>query len=616
MLELAGIIILGIIAQWVAWRFKLPAILPLILIGLLVGPIATLYTEDGSKLIEPIWNGEKGLFPGEGLYYFVSLAISVILFEGGLTLKRAEISNVGPVISKLITIGTIVTFFGAGVSAHYIFGLSWQISFLFSALIIVTGPTVITPILRNIPLKKDVSAVLKWEGILIDPIGALVAVLVFEFISVGEGQAFTQTALVEFGKIILFGTTFGFTFAHALAFAIKKDFIPHYLLNVVSLSTVLLVYVESDLFAHESGLLAVVVMGMVLGNMKLPNIKELLYFKESLSVLLISILFILLAANINISDMELIYNWRTLALFAVIVFIIRPVGVFLSSQGSNLKFNEKLFIGWVGPRGIVAAGIASLFGSKLMLRGEPGAEYITPLVFMIVLGTVLLNATTARLFAKLVGVFLKKSEGILIIGASKLSRLIGNYLRKNNRHVVLIDNNQNNVEKAKKLGLEAMTANIFSDTLTDNIELNDMGYLMALTGNSDINKFAINKFQKQFGENGAFRLVNTEEVNDPENNPKEGLFSHTDDFIQLMDTVRKHPTIHEIDLENKEHYDKLIDITYKEHDIVPLFTKSPNGSIEIIPANSKDFTPKGEGFKLVYLGKILDLDEDNDDKEE
>ncbi|MDF0714833.1 sodium:proton antiporter [Muricauda sp. 334s03] len=612
MLELAGIIILGIIAQWVAWRFKLPAILPLILIGLLVGPIATLYTEDGSKLIEPIWNGEKGLFPGEGLYYFVSLAISVILFEGGLTLKRAEISNVGPVITKLITIGTIVTFFGAGVSAHYIFGLSWQISFLFSGLIIVTGPTVITPILRNIPLKKDVSAVLKWEGILIDPIGALVAVLVFEFISVGEGQAFTQTALVEFGKIILFGTTFGFTFAHALAFAIKKDFIPHYLLNVVSLSTVLLVYVESDLFAHESGLLAVVVMGMVMGNMNLPNLKELLYFKESLSVLLISILFILLAANINISDMELIYNWNTVALFAVIVFIIRPLGVFLSSQGSNLKFNEKLFIGWVGPRGIVAAGIASLFGSKLMLRGEPGAEYITPLVFMIVLGTVLLNATTARFFAKLVGVFLKKSEGILIIGASKLSRLIGNYLRKNNRHVVLIDNNQNNVDKAKKLGLEAITANIFSDTLTDNIELNDMGYLMALTGNSDINKFAINKFQKQFGENGAFRLVNTEEVNDPENNPKEGLFSHTDDFIQLMDTVRKHPTIHEIDLKDKEHYDKLIDITFQERDIVPLFTKSPNGSIEIIPANGKDFTPKGEGYKLVYLGKILEVEKNGE----
>ncbi|MGB5780851.1 MAG: cation:proton antiporter, partial [Eudoraea sp.] len=185
MLELAGIIILGIIAQWFAWRLKLPAILPLILIGLLVGPISTLYTADGSKLIEPVWNGEKGLFPGEGLYYFLSLAISIILFEGGLTLKRSEVRNVGPVISKLITVGTLVTFFGAGFAAHFLFDLSWQISFLFSSLIIVTGPTVITPILRNIPLKKDISAVLKWEGILIDPIGALVAVLVFEFISVG-----------------------------------------------------------------------------------------------------------------------------------------------------------------------------------------------------------------------------------------------------------------------------------------------------------------------------------------------------------------------------------------------------------------------------------------------
>lgn len=603
MLELAGIIILGIIAQWVAWRLKLPAILPLILIGLLVGPIATLYTEDGSKLIEPIWNGQEGLFPGEGLYYFVSLAISIILFEGGLTLKRSEIVNVGPVITKLITAGTVVTFFGGGVAAHYIFGLTWQISFLFSGLIIVTGPTVITPILRNIPLKKDVSTVLKWEGILIDPIGALVAVLVFEFISVGEGQAFTKTALVEFGKILLFGTTFGFTFAHALTFAIKRNFIPHYLLNVVSLSVVLLVFVESDIFAHESGLLAVVVMGMVMGNMNLPNLKELLYFKESLSVLLISILFILLAANIKISDMELIYNWNTAILFAVVVFIIRPIGVFLSTQGSGLRFNEKLFIGWVGPRGIVAAGIASLFGSKLLAKGEPGAEYITPLVFMIVLGTVLLNATTARLFAKLVGVFLTKSEGILIIGASKVSHLIGSYLKKNNRHVVLMDNNRTNVEKAKELGLEAIAANIYSDTLTDNIELNHVGYLIALTGNPDINKYAIAKLERQFGENGAFRLPSTEEINHPGRLPFEGLFSPTHDFIKLLETSEKFPAIHEIVVRDKEHYDLLLDMAAKDSDIIPIFTKSPDGKIDIMPLNHRDFYPKSEGYRLVYLGK-------------
>ncbi|MFV0541404.1 MAG: cation:proton antiporter, partial [Aestuariibaculum sp.] len=418
MLELAGLIILGILAQWVAWRFKIPAILPLILIGLLAGPIAAAYiTADGSKWIEPVWNGEKGLFPGDGLFNFVSLAISIILFEGGLTLKRDEIKNVGPVITKLITVGAAVTFFGAAILARFIFGLTWQMSFLFSGLIIVTGPTVITPILRNIPLKKDISAVLKWEGILIDPIGALVAVLVFEFISVEGDSGFTKTALIEFGKILLFGITFGFTFAHALAFAINRKLIPHYLLNVVSLSVVLLVFVESEIFAHESGLLAVVVMGMVLGNGNLKNIKELLYFKESLSVLLISILFILLAANINMEDLEPLYNWKSLALFATVVFIIRPLAVFLSTTKSNLSLNEKLFVSWVGPRGIVAAGIASLFGSKLIKQGVEDAQYITPLVFMIVLGTVILNATTARLFAKLVGVFLKRSEGILIVGA-------------------------------------------------------------------------------------------------------------------------------------------------------------------------------------------------------
>ncbi|WP_282053943.1 cation:proton antiporter [Maribacter luteus] len=609
MIELAGIVILGIIAQWVAWRLKLPAILPLILIGLLVGPVSTLFTLDGSKLIEPIWNGKKGLFPGEGLYYFVSLAISIILFEGGLTLKRSEVSNVGPVITKLITVGSVVTFFGAGLAAHYIFGITWQMSFLFSSLIIVTGPTVITPILRNIPLKKDVSAVLKWEGILIDPIGALVAVLVFEFISVGEGEAYTMTALVEFGKILLFGFTFGFTFAHGLAFAIKKSLIPHYLLNVVSLSVVLLVFVESDIFAHESGLLAVVVMGMVLGNMNLPNIKELLYFKESLSVLLISILFILLSANINMSDLELIYNWNTVILFLIVVFLIRPLGVFLSASGSNLKFNEKLFIGWVGPRGIVAAGIASLFGSKLMLRGEVDAEYITPLVFMIVLGTVVLNATTARLFSRAVGVFLTKSEGIVIIGASKVSRLIGHYLKKNGRHVVLIDNNETNINKAKKIGLEAFTANIYSDSLTDNIELNDVGFLMALTGNSDINKFAIKKFEKQFGENGSFRLVDSDEMSDPDKNPKEGLFSHTDDFIKLMEAARRYPAIHEIPINGQEHYLNLIEITKADKDIIPIFLKTSDGDLKIISSHSDQLKDVKKGSRLVYLGKMFDIDD-------
>jgi NhaP-type Na+/H+ or K+/H+ antiporter len=606
MIELASIVIFGIVAQWVAWRLKLPAILPLILIGLLLGPISTLYTVDGAKLIEPIWNGKAGLFPGDSLYYFVSLAISIILFEGGLTLKLSEVSNVGPVITKLITVGTVITFFGAGVTTHILFGLSWEISFLFSALIIVTGPTVIAPILRNIPLKKDVSAVLKWEGILIDPIGALVAVLVFEFISVGEGQAYTKQALIDFGKIILFGFTFGFTFAHGLAASIKRNLIPHYLLNVASLSIVLLVFVVSDVFAHESGLLAVVVMGLVLGNINLPNIKELLYFKESLSVLLISILFILLAANVNLEDMQRIYTWQTGALFAVIVFVIRPLGVLLSTHGSGLKTKERLFIGWVGPRGIVAAGIASLFGSKLVARGEPGAELITPLVFTVVLGTVLLNATTARPFAKIIGVFLKSSDGILMVGASKVSRIIAKYFLKNNRHVVLIDNNPINIDKAKAQGLEAFTANIYSDNIIDNLELTDVGYLLAMTANPEINQFVVEKFQDQFGENGSFRIADAEELNKSEISEKTGLFSHTDDYVRMMDAAQKNPVIHEMEISNSKHFLNVLERAQQNPDTIPLLIKYPNGFLNTIPNVLHNKIEVTEGYKFVYLGRLLD----------
>jgi NhaP-type Na+/H+ or K+/H+ antiporter len=608
MIELAGIIVLGILAQWVAWKFKIPAILPLILIGLFVGPISTLISEDGTQWIQPIYNGDKGLFPNQHLFNFVSLAIGIILFEGGLTLKRGEVSKIGPVIGKLISLGSIVTFAGAGLAAHYIFGLDWRISFLFSSLIIVTGPTVITPILRNIPLKKDVSAVLKWEGILIDPIGALVAVLVFEFISVGGDAGYTKQALVEFGKIVLIGFAFGISGGYALYYAIKKKFIPHYLLNVVALSVVLLIFVESDVFAHESGLLAVVVMGMFLGNSDLPNLKELLYFKESLSVLLISILFILLAANISLDDLLLVYTWETAALLAVIVFVLRPVGVFMSTIGSSLKTNEKLFISWVGPRGIVAAGIASLFGTKLVEQGIRGAEYITPLVFAVVLATVLLNAATARLFARLVGVFLTTSESIIIVGASKPSRVIGKYLKKNKRDVVLIDTNANNINLARELGLDSLNANIYEGDLTDNIEFNDVGYLIAMTGNDEINKYALNKYGATLGENGSFRLMSDEERKNGLQNgsaPSEVL-STTHDYADLTRVANEFPSIQEIDIDSAAVFQRLLDYIYDHKDMVALFLKAPDGELSFI-TNPSEMEVE-EGSQLAYLGKTIDVE--------
>ncbi|MEO1654363.1 MAG: sodium:proton antiporter, partial [Bacteroidota bacterium] len=471
------------------------------LIGLCVGPLSTLYTENGEKLIQPIFQVEtgRGLFPGSSLFYFVSLAIGIILFEGGLTLKRKEIREVGSAIGRLITIGSIVTFIGAGFAAHFLMDFNWAISFLFAALIIVTGPTVIAPILQNVPLNRNVATVLKWEGILIDPLGALAAVLMYEFIISGQGGLeFTSHALIEFVQIVLIGLALGGLAAFLLAYMIKRDLIPHFLLNVFTLALVLTVFVFSDILAHESGLLTVVVMGTVLGNLDVPRLKEILYFKESLSVLLISILFILLAANINMEDLLLLMDIRCLWLFLVVVLVLRPTGVFLSTRNSGLSFREKVFISWVGPRGIVAAGIASLFGIRL-INEVPNAEYITPLVFMIVLGTVLLNATTAKPFARLLKVIQDSSNGILVVGAHKAARVIADYLQNNGRHVVLVDSSTANIELANKEGLEAFQANIFTDTLDEQYELLDMGYMIAMTSSQEVNRYAVRKYHKIFG---------------------------------------------------------------------------------------------------------------------
>lgn len=610
MLEIAGIIVLGIFAQWIAWKARVPAILPLIIFGLLVGPLSTLFTDDGAKLISPIFDmeEERGLFPGRSLFYFVSLAIGIILFEGGLTLQRKEIADVGPAILKLITVGSIVTFLGAAPAAHFLLGLSWPLSFLFSGLIIVTGPTVIAPILQNVPLTHNVSTVLKWEGILIDPIGALVAVLVFEFIhSADGGFAFTSHALLTFINIVLIGLALGAVAGYSLYQIIKRNMVPHYLLNVFILAYVLMAFVLSDVLAHESGLLTVVVMGTVMANLDVPRLKEILSFKEALSVLLISILFILLAANINMEDLYLLINdWRSFALFGVVAFVLRPIGVFLSTRRSELSLNEKLFISWVGPRGIVAAGIASLFGITLTNEGVTGAEYITPLVFMIVLGTVLINATTARLVAKLLGVIQDTSNGVLLIGANAISQTLAEYLQDHGRHVVLVDSNAGNIDRVKEAGLPGIVANIYTDDLAEEFELVDMGYLLAMTSSEEVNSYAINRYETIFGEQGAFRFLSADELKRRANLPEEHVLSYADDFINFSNAVRESAQVHELELGGQVHYLDLMARLNATKDACPLFLKFPDGQLHPIPADPNQVDVEVGNFQLVYLGREIE----------
>jgi len=612
MVEIASIVILGIFAQWIAWRLKLPAILPLILIGLAVGPLSSLLSESGIKWLEPIYNGKKGLFPGESLFYFDELAIGIILFEGALTLKREEVNNIGPSILNLISIGSTVTFIGATLLAHYIIGLNWSVSAFFAALIIVTGPTVIAPILRNLQIKKDVASVLKWESILIDPIGALAAVLVYEFIALDlEAANFILESLKHVAKIVLIGIALGGLGALSLKQFLSRNWVPHYLLNVFTLAFVLAIFVLSGILVPDSGLFTVVTMGLLLANMQVPHIKEILYFKESISVLLISVLFILLSANITIADLELILDVKVLILFLAVILVLRPIGVLLSTINSNLSLKEKLFISWVGPRGIVAAGIASLYGTKLLAKNYPDAEYITPLVFTIVLGTVLLNATTAGFIAKIFGVVIDKSSGILIIGANRAALLLAKYLKNNGREVALIDSNIDNVRFAKRMGLQAFDANVYTDDIKDILELGEMGYLMALTSSSQVNKFVLNEYKDDFGKNGAFRLITPDELDDINENPADGLFSHTDDYINFNEVARDYPVFNEVAIKGNDNFTKSIELINKDRDCIPMFIKTADNQFEIIPANSEQLIVN-EGDKLIYMGKKLAALEEKD----
>ena len=596
---------LGIFAQWLSWKMKLPAILPLILTGLFFGPVSQLFTENGQKLINPIFDAETqtGLFPEKTFFFFVSLAIGLILFEGGLTLKFKDFGKVGKTIIKLIVYGPLVTLTGGTLFAYYIMGVNWQISLLFASLIVVTGPTVIAPILRNIPIKRDISAILKWEGILIDPIGALLAVLVFEFILTGgTNREITVHALTSFGKIVVIGVSFGFTAAHFLNILIKRKLIPHYLLNVFTLALTLSVFVFSDILAGESGLLAVVVMGLVLGNLNVPEIKGILDFKESLSVLLISVLFIVLSAAIDIKDLMLLADYRVLLLLGSVILILRPVVVFLSSGNSVLNFKDKVFISYMGPRGIVAAGIASLFGMRLAGKIE-GAEYIIPLVFLVVLGTVIINALTARPVAKILGVLDKKSDGFLIVGASSGARLLAKYLKNNGKHVVLTDNSAPHIEKAKEEGLIAYKADIYSDEIINNFDLLDVGYLLALTPSDDLNRFVIEKYKKIYGENGAFRLINDGEYGHNDSTlPQQCAFSCYTDYNIFAETARDYPVIHEVEINNREEYKNIIDKINNLRNSIPVFIKKANGNIDILPYNNKDINVE-KGDILVYFGK-------------
>jgi len=492
-IALSTIGIVAIICQWFAWWVKLPAIVFLLLAGIILGPL--------TNTLDP-----EALF-GDLLFPMVSLSVAIILFEGSLTLKFEEIRGLQKVVRNMLTLGVAITWAAISIGTHYIIGFSWDLSILFGALMVVTGPTVIVPILRTVKPNSTISNILRWEGIVIDPLGAILAVLVFEVIlSIQlQGHASFDHTVLMFGKTLVIGTLIGAVPGYLFGLVLRKHLMPEYLHNVATLTVVFAVFALSNHFSEESGLLAVTVMGIWLANMKNVPVDDILDFKESLSILLISGLFILLAARLDFSEFATL-GWPALGLFLFIQLFARPIKVVLSTLGSGLSWQEKFMISWIGPRGIVAAAVTALFALRLQENGVENAELLVPLAFTIIIGTVVLQGTTSKFLAQLLGVAEPDDNGFLIIGANPVSRMLAHALNENDFNTLVTDSSWANIKTARMEGLKSYYGNAVSEHADRHLDLVGIGHLLAMAPQKEYNALAGQRYRSEFGSNRVYFL--------------------------------------------------------------------------------------------------------------
>jgi len=489
LISIAGSFTVCMFCQWLAWRGRLPAIIFLLMAGIFAGPV--LHILDPREIL------------GQLFFPFVSLSVSIILFEGSLTLKFREILGLTKVVRNMLTFGLLITWLITSVATRYLIGISWDLAFLFGAITVVTGPTVIAPLLRTVRPTAAVSNVLRWEGIVIDPIGASLAVIVYEFIISGGGQEGLQNTLLTFAQIVGAGLCTGAVCGYLFGLVLRNHWLPDFLQNVGTLGVVFFSFVLANSLQMESGLVAVTVLGLWLGNMKDVDIEQILEFKENLSVMLISLLFFLLAAQLNVAALSELGLGAALV-FAAVQFVARPLNVMVSTLGSHLRFGEKALLSWIAPRGIVAAAISSLFAIKLMQAGYSDAKYLTPLTFAVIIGTVVLQSVTARPIALWLKVAEPEPRGFLIIGANLVARRIAKALTNTGVRVLLVDSGWDRIRIAKQEGLQTYLGNPISEHADHHMNLAGIGRMLALSPFESENVAAVLHYRNELGRNNMY----------------------------------------------------------------------------------------------------------------
>lgn len=496
--------VLGVGAQWLAFRLHLPAIVLMLVAGLIVGP--------GLGLFDPA--RDIGVLTGP----LISLAVAVILFEGGLSLNLHKLRDAAVGVKRLVVIGAPVGWLASALALHYVAGLSWETSAVFGGIMIVTGPTVIAPLLRQARLARRPAALLQWEAIVNDPIGALAAVFAFEVVVVLRSAADDgATAALHMVIGILVAVAMGYAGGRLLAASFRRSAVPEYMKVPVLFVAVLAVFALSDSLLHESGLLAVTVMGLVIANADLPSYHELRRFKEQATVLLVSGVFILLAAGLDIAQIFLL-DWRAAAFVLAIVLVARPATVLLALAFSPVPWRERLLVALTGPRGVVLVAVAGLFGERLVALGIEDGAQVGALAFVLVAVTVVLNGFGLKPLARTLGLVAAETPGVLLVGGSRFSTGFAQALAKADVPVLVTDANPGRLRRPRREGIPVFYGDILSEAAENSVELMGFGKILVATDNDAYNTLVATDLAPEFGRENVFQLTR-----DKAENPRHAL---------------------------------------------------------------------------------------------
>ena len=495
LLLVVGVAVAGVFGQWLGWRLKLPAIIPLLLIGALIGPVAGLVKPSDTL--------------GDVMRPAIGMAVAIIVFEGGLNLNLRELRSAGSGVLRLVAVALPLNWLFGTLASRWLAGLSWPVAILVGSILVVTGPTVIIPLLRQAKLEPRSAAFLKWEAIVNDPIGATLTLLVLSYLTLATTMTGTDAVLHLAWKTALGGgiaAVLGLLLPFGIRTLFRRDLAPEYLKTPILLGVALAVYAAGEAIQPETGLIGATLFGVVLANIDVTGLQELKRFKESLTIFLVSGLFILLTANIDRKTVAML-SWPIAETTLAILFVARPLAIALATIGAKVSWKEQLLVGWIGPRGVVAAAIAGIAGERLATAGYPDARLVLPLVFAVIASTVLLHGLSLAPIARWLGLASGGRGGLLIVGASAWSVALGEALRNAGMPVIVVDRSAVALKAARLVGLQTLRMEVLSTIGEEIIDLREFEHLLVATPDDAYNALVCTRFASELGRERVYQVA-------------------------------------------------------------------------------------------------------------